>query len=471
MSRPSASRGCTLCAMEPQIRYCTTSDGVSIAYYAMGEGETVLIASNTLWSNIRYPVIATPEFQRGGEGIGRAMRVVRYDNRASGMSDRDNLDFSLEARLRDMEAVVTRTAPDKFALVGGAHGAIVAIEYAARNPERVSRLILIGPIVSGIQFRDRVRKWDSLRAMAGEEWGQYTLTMAAAYVGYEKPALLQELARRMRAAMDPAAVQEFYASAEYTDVTPSLSKLSMPVLVVHKETGSKLVTPEQARAVAAAIPDCQLFQLQGDIDVWTQAESDVIERFLGVALAQPELRAFVPTPAGPSPGSASGTAIILFTDIVSSTELTERMGDVAFRDASRALDAGLRAAIRDAGGAAIDGKLLGDGVLATFPSAAQAIDGARRCLTLSAASELALHIGLHAGDVIREDNNVYGGAVNIASRICGLSAPGEVLVSATVRELARTSAGVEFEDRGEHALKGIDDAVRVYAVRAGEVTT
>ena len=124
---------------------------------------------------------------------------------------------------------------------------------------------------------------------------------------------------------------------------------------------------------------------------------------------------------------------ILFIDIVDWTALTERMGDGRFRDASRELDSGLRSAIRDAGGAAIEGKLLGDGVLATFPSAAQAIEGARRCLALSAASELGLHIGLHAGDVIREEGNVFGGAVNIASRICGLSAPGEILVSDVVR--------------------------------------
>ncbi|HEY8174029.1 MAG TPA: adenylate/guanylate cyclase domain-containing protein, partial [Dehalococcoidia bacterium] len=162
---------------------------------------------------------------------------------------------------------------------------------------------------------------------------------------------------------------------------------------------------------------------------------------------------------------ATGTAVILFTDIVDSTALTERLGDARFREASRTLDAGLRAAIRDAGGAAIDGKLLGDGVLATFPSAAQAIDGARRCLALSAASELGLHIGLHAGDVIREENNVFGGAVNIASRICGLSAPGEILVSDVVRGMARSSAGVEFEDRGEQEMKGVGDPVRVYAVR------
>jgi adenylate cyclase len=79
-----------------------------------------------------------------------------------------------------------------------------------------------------------------------------------------------------------------------------------------------------------------------------------------------------------------------------------------------------------------------------------------------------LHLGLHAGDVIREENNVYGGAVNIAARISGLSAPGEVLVSQTVRDLARTSAGVSFEDRGEQALKGVGEPVRVWAVAGGE---
>ena len=100
-----------------------------------------------------------------------------------------------------------------------------------------------------------------------------------------------------------------------------------------------------------------------------------------------------------------------------------------------------------------------------FASAARAVEAARRCAGLSTASELPLHIGVHAGDVIREDDNVYGGAVNIASRICALCEPGDILVSQTVRDLARTSAGVAFEDRGEHALKGIADPVRLFAVR------
>jgi len=160
-----------------------------------------------------------------------------------------------------------------------------------------------------------------------------------------------------------------------------------------------------------------------------------------------------------------GTAVILFADIVDSTALTERLGDAAFRAKARDLDASLRTVIREHSGTAIEGKLLGDGVLAVFTSARQAIKAALACGTAGSQAGLPLHLGLHAGDVIREENNIYGGAVNIASRISGLSAPGEVIVSDTVRSLARTSAGVTFEDKGRRRLKGVQDHLRVWAVR------
>ena len=153
-------------------------------------------------------------------------------------------------------------------------------------------------------------------------------------------------------------------------------------------------------------------------------------------------------------------------DIADSTALTERLGDAAFRTKARDLDATLRTVIREHSGTPIEGKLLGDGVLAVFTSARQAIEAALACAKAGAEASLPLHLGLHAGDVIREDNDVYGGAVNIASRISGLSAPGEVLVSETVRSLARTSAGVTFEDRGEQTLKGVGEPVRVWCVRS-----
>ena len=119
---------------------------------------------------------------------------------------------------------------------------------------------------------------------------------------------------------------------------------------------------------------------------------------------------------------------------------------------------------RGAGGTAIEGKLLGDGVLATFGAAREAIACAKACHAAGEGVDLLLHVGIHAGDVIREEGNVFGGAVNVAARISDASEGGETLVSGTVRDLARTSAGVSFEDRGERELKGVSDAVRVWAV-------
>jgi class 3 adenylate cyclase len=129
------------------------------------------------------------------------------------------------------------------------------------------------------------------------------------------------------------------------------------------------------------------------------------------------------------------------------------------------LDTTLRRVIESAGGTAIAGRTLGDGVLATFPAARQAIEAALRCASAGDDAGLPLHLGVHAGDVIREGTDIYGGAVNIAARISGLTGAGEVFVSTTVRELGRTSADVVFEDRGEHTLRGVSDDVRVYLVR------
>src|SRR5207302_579395 len=119
-------------------------------------------------------------------------------------------------------------------------------------------------------------------------------------------------------------------------------------------------------------------------------------------------------------------------------------GDSAFRDRARRLDEAMRSAIRDANGCAVEGKLLGDGGLAVFTAARDAISAALACRDSSSGFGLELHLGLHAGDVIREENNVYGGALNIAARIAAASAAGDILVSQTVRDLARTSAGVTF---------------------------
>jgi class 3 adenylate cyclase len=187
----------------------------------------------------------------------------------------------------------------------------------------------------------------------------------------------------------------------------------------------------------------------------------IVEQFLGT---EPDPH---PPPDGPSARTSAGTAIILFADIVDSTAITARIGNAAFRDRSRQLEEALRAAIRDAGGSPVEGRTLGDGVLGVFSSAAQAIAAALQCEQHAEGVGLQLHLGIHAGDVIREEGGgISGIAVSMASRISDLSGPNEILVSSTVRDLARASTDVTFEDHGEHALKGIAEPQRVFAVRA-----
>lgn len=450
--------------MPPEIRYCATSDGVDIAYYVMGEGEPILLASAILFSNLQDDLRHAPEYARVGHGIGRGMRVVRYDPRGTGLSGR-SFDYSMRARLTDLGAVVSAAGLQSFTLFGPLHGAATAIEYAAQHPERVTRLILYMPYARGEELRGSLSRYESFREAAYEdldEWREYTYAVAASNFGYSNPDVIEEAARRFQKAMTPQSLRAYHESLREIDVRSSLSEVRAPTIVMYRAGAfSSGLTFEMARNVAAGIRGSTLVQTSGERgSLWSDEETRAVEQFLDIPPSDD-----APTSPLRTPSEGAGTAIILFADIVDSTALTERMGDTAFRERARALDALLRAIISDAGGTAIDGKLVGDGVLATFPAASQAIDAGLRCGVTGEEAGLSLHLGIHAGDVIREQNNVFGGAVNIASRISALSGPGEVLVSDIVRGLARTSSSVTFEDRGEHVLKGVGEPQRVFGVR------
>jgi class 3 adenylate cyclase len=242
------------------------------------------------------------------------------------------------------------------------------------------------------------------------------------------------------------------------DITAELPQVRAPTLVIHFSE-VRMTSLETSRAVATSIPDARFTPLAGESERFVDRFDDLVLPFLNERTRQ-ETMSELPSAVG-----QTGLTVILFADIVDSTALTERLGDAAFREKARHLDTSLRTIIRDHSGTPIEGKLLGDGVLATFSSARQAIEAALACGRAGDDAGLPLHLGLHAGDVISEEGNVYGGAVNIAARIAAESPPGEVLVSQTVRDLARTSAGVTFEDRGERELKGVEEPVRVYQVR------
>jgi class 3 adenylate cyclase len=171
------------------------------------------------------------------------------------------------------------------------------------------------------------------------------------------------------------------------------------------------------------------------------------------------------TPTSRPPVVGAETAVILFTDIADSTALTEQLGDAAYVAKAKEFERSVRQAVRDSGGEDIEGVTLGDGVLAVFTSGTNAIEGAIRAHECAREAGFRLHVGIHAGDVLRTETGVHGGAVNIAARVCDAAPPGETLVSDTVRSLARTSVSVQFVDRGLHQFKGVSDPHQVFAVQ------
>jgi class 3 adenylate cyclase/pimeloyl-ACP methyl ester carboxylesterase len=440
--------------MEQQIRFCTTPDGVRIAYATVGDGNP-LVAVSAFFGHLEFEW-NDPDTRAFWEALAAGRLLVRYDKRGTGLSDWNAKDFSIEARVRDLESVIDAVGVGRFDLLGISEGGATSMIYAARHPDRVNRLILYGAYP---RLYQSPKLAEPVLSLVRSQWGMGSAALAYAFVQSGDPDKVAAFTELQRAAATGDTVAEILEEVAKIDVTSYLERVQAPTLVVHRKR-DPLHPFDLAREMAACIRDARLEPLEGDIyPPWlgdSNAVVDAVRVFLGGERS---------APAAAEPTGPEGMTAILFADIADSTALTERLGDAAFRAKARDLDAALRTIIREHAGTPIEGKLLGDGVLAVFTSARQAIEAALACARSGDDAGLPLHLGLHAGDVIREDNNVYGGAVNIASRISGLSAPGEVLVSETVRSLARTSAGVSFEDRGERGLKGVGEPVRVWAVR------
>ncbi len=439
--------------MEPEVRYCTTADGIRIAYTSTGAGPPIVSCAEPIASHVQLEWSHSLISRLLAE-TARHNTLIRFDLRGSGLADRV-LPQTLEEWVQDLETVVQTMGFREFALLGTQTATPAVITFASRHPEQVSRLVLI----DGFGRLGDFLSTPTMRALVSAARIDWVLATEA--TGSPSFGVGSEESRAhgayVRSCIDPEYLTEINEFAGTWDVTELARSIKAPTLVI-KHADVHYVTMEMVKDLAARIPNAQLAVVEGG---WADDPEGLARRitdFINAGVVQ----------ATPPPELPSGMTAILFADIADSTGLTERMGDTAFRAKARELDGVLRALIRNGGGTPIEGKLLGDGVLAVFTSARQAIEAALLCERSGADAGLPLHLGLHAGDVIREEGNVYGGAVNIASRISGLSAPGEVLISRTVADLARTSAGVEFEDRGEHALKGVAEPVRVFAVHGRE---
>jgi len=313
------------------------------------------------------------------------------------------------------------------------------------------------------------RGFQSLREVAGEDWDRYTLTLASNLLGFREPAMAQSLAILYREAMTPESVRAFFASLSSIDVTQQLPLVQAPTLVMYGDHPSRAVSLDWSKEIAAGIPNARLLVLPAldPAALWDDVQTRAVEEFLGIA-EQPAPPAPVPEPATEDAAEAGGLRIILFSDVESNTELLQKLGDDRWRVLLREHERIIRDQFAAHGGDEI--KVTGDGFIASFLSAARAIECAtaiQRAMAASSAfaeTPLRVRIGLNAGEPIAEDGDLFGTAVSTASRIMDQGQGGEILVSDVVRQLV-AGKGFSFTDRGQAALRGFDDPVRLYELR------
>jgi class 3 adenylate cyclase len=255
--------------------------------------------------------------------------------------------------------------------------------------------------------------------------------------------------RHNRAAATGVSMQAFVMMTMGWDITDRLADVRAPVLVLHK-TAHAILPIHNAHAMAAALPEARVVELPG---TGTTMMSGEVDEFAD------EIQAFL-TGTRPPPRHDRVLATVLFTDIVGSTERAAEMGDREWRDLLERHHKLLRAALDRYGGHEVH--TAGDGFLATFDSPRRAVECARAAGDSVRAIGLEIRAGVHTGEIELSGGDVQGIAVHIGARIAGLAGAGEVFVSSTVKDLIAGS-GIEFEERGEHTLKGVPSAWRVFA--------
>jgi class 3 adenylate cyclase len=444
--------------MEPQIQYAQTKDGVSIAFWTLGEGMPLVVMPNIPFSHIQLEW-RMPEMRRWYERLAENRKLVRYDGRGSGLSDRDVRDYSLEALALDLEAVVERLGLEKYALAAFGDSGPVAIAHAAHHPEPVSQLVLWctyarasdmleGPELSG---------W---LALMDKDWIQFTETVAHASLGWPEGDVARQIAAYLRECITQEALQaEWRASLDY-DVTALLPQVRSPTLVLHRRQ-LRFLDVDVAKGLASRIPDARLTVLEGasvlPLGDDMEAVLEAIDEFLGEDEEA----------AKGEPLEASAFRTVLFTDVEGSTALTDRLGDAKAREVLREHERMVREALKAHGGSEV--KALGDGFMTSFSSAVRALECAiavQRAFAAhnkTAEEPILVRVGLNAGEPIAEEDDLYGTAVNLAARITAEGKGGEILASEAVRQIV-AGKKFPFSDRGETTLRGFEDPVHVYEV-------
>jgi class 3 adenylate cyclase len=436
----------------PDTRYAKAGD-VNIAYQVSGDGPLDLVLVPGFVSHLENDW-EEPRSAHFLDRLGSFSRLIRFDKRGTGLSDRPPGLPDLETRMDDVRVVMDAVGSAQAALFGYSEGGPMCILFAATYPERTLSLVLYGTYAKR-QDPDDDYPWSPTAQQRQEyaseverEWG------VEADLGTMAPNADEAMVRwwqaRARASASPGAARDLVLMNSQIDVRAVLPTVRVSTLVLHRR-GDHDSRLEEGRYIAARIPGARLVELEGEDHVpWIDPDQvlDEVEEFLtGVR-------------RGPEPDRVLAT--ILFTDIVRSTERAVELGDRRWRELLERHHEVVRRQLERFQGKEVD--TAGDGFLATFDGPARAIRCAQAIRDQARELDLEIRAGVHTGEVELAGQDVRGIAVHIGARVAALAGSGEVFVSSTVKDLVAGS-GIEFEDRDTHPLKGVPGEWHLFAVK------
>ena len=432
----------------PITRYALSGD-VSIAYQVMGAGPVDIILVPGFMSHIEFQheLAGWTAFLRR---LSKFARVVTFDKRGQGLSDRISDAPSLEQRMDDVRAIMDAIGSKRATLFGHSEGCAMSVLFAATYPEQVSKLILCG----GYGRRSLPDNFEELISKRVKLWGTgATMKRVAPSLAANADAVAQ-FAKFERLSASPGALKSCQLLNARIDVSSILPTVRVPTLVLHRQK-DVVVPVDLGRELAAQIPDAKFIEYPGEDHAFFTGD---VEALLG------DIEEFVTGHRDNSSGDLERVlTTVLFTDIVNSTRSAAAIGDQAWR---RLLDSHDLLAIQTvARHRGILVKSTGDGILATFDGPGR---GVRCALAFAAAAKqigLQTRAGLHTGEIEIRGRDIGGVAVHAAARVMALSQPDEVLVSRVVTDLV-SGAGLKFAERGPHELKGLPGRWDLFAASA-----
>jgi class 3 adenylate cyclase len=436
----------------PETRYAKSGD-LNIAYQVVGEGPFDLVYVPGWISNIEL-MWEEPAHAHLLRRLASFSRLILFDKRGTGMSDAVSVDRlpTLEQRMDDVRVVMDAAGSDQAAVFGSSEGGLMSVLFAATYPERTRAL------VAHAIYAKRIWSADYPWAPTPEERAAEIASLEREWAGEMDisnlaPSADEAFKRRavayLRRSASPGAAVALMRMNTQIDVRDVLPTIRVPTLVLHR-VDDRDVNVEEARWIATQIPGAKYVELPGDEHIiWAGQVDGLID----------EVEDFL-TGTRPVHGGDRVLATVLFTDIVGSTERAADLGDRRWSQVLEQHHAIVRKELERFRGREVD--TAGDGFLATFDGPARAIRCAYAVRDAVRSLRLEIRAGLHTGECEVVGDDVRGIAVHTGARVAGAAAPGEVLVSSTVRDLVAGS-GVAFEERGEHELKGVG-AWRLYSV-------